>query len=88
MKINERFKRCKYCGKRIGIIRERAYRKIIVDAEAVPVIPDAMGEVFIRINGSKMRGKEIKMDQDQSMCMKPEYVYRQHKNCRECEDEV
>ena len=40
----------------IGIIRERAYKKIIVDADPVTVFQDKLGDIFIRIDGSKMRG--------------------------------
>ena len=56
MNGRDSFKRCKHCGKMIGIIRERPYRKIIVDADPVTVFPDKLGDIFIRIDGSKMRG--------------------------------
>ena len=31
---------CKFCGKKIGIITWGIYRKIVVDAEAVMVVPE------------------------------------------------
>ena len=39
---------CKFCGKKIGIITWGIYRKIVVDAEAVMVVPDEQGEEFVR----------------------------------------
>lgn len=51
------FKRCRFCGKQIGIITWGVYRKVVVDAEAVDVVPDPEGEEFIRIDGSKIQGR-------------------------------
>ena len=87
MNGSDSFKKCRHCGKMIGIIRERAYRKIIVDAEAVSVVPDKLGDSFIRVDGTKMRGREVTISLD-SLAPIPggEYVYRPHK-CRN-EDEV
>ena len=84
MNGSDSFKRCRHCGKMIGIIRERAYRKIIVDAEAVPVLLDALGEVFIRIDGSKLRGKEMSIDAALTLERGTsknvtEYAYRTHR---------
>lgn len=85
MNGRDSFKRCKHCGQMIGIIRERAYRKIIVDADPVTVFPDNLGDVFIRIDGSKMRGKPDTNYADNRE--KAEVVWKQHK-CRVNPDEV
>ena len=50
--------KCRYCGKQIGIITWGIYRKIVVDADAVMVVPAEEGEDFVRIDGSKIRGVE------------------------------
>lgn len=69
----------------IGIIRERPYRKIIVDADPVTVFPDNLGDVFIRIDGSKMRGiPDTRYDDDR---VEAEIVWRQHR-CGVNPDEV
>lgn len=54
-------KRCKWCGQEIAIITWGVYRKIVVDAEAVDVVPAEEGEDFIRIDGSKIRGREAEI---------------------------
>ena len=51
-------KKCKFCGKPITVITYGIYRKSVVDAEAVDVVPDENGEDFVRIDGSKIRGRE------------------------------
>ena len=73
---------CKKCGKEIFILPQRLYRSITVDAEAVTVIPDMSGECFIRVDGSKMRGREVPMGSFPAAELKAEYVYRPHaKTC-------
>ena len=68
---------CKFCKKQIGIITWGIYRKIVVDAEAVDVVPDEEGEEFVRIDGSKVRGREVEIGTTGS-----EPAYRIHrKNC-------
>lgn len=57
--MSDTFKRCKKCGKMIGIITERAYRNILVDAEAVTVVADPLGDIFIRHDGTKLRAREV-----------------------------
>lgn len=81
MNGSDSFKRCRHCGKMIGIIRERPYRKIIVDAETVLVVPDKLGDSFIRVDGTKMRGREVTISLDSLAPMIPggEYVYKPHK---------
>ena len=68
------FKKCRICGKPVGIITWKAYRKIIVDAEAVDIVPDPKGEEFVRIDGSKIRGREAEIGTIQS-----EPAYRMHR---------
>ena len=85
MNGKDSFKRCRKCGKMIGIIRERAYRKIIVDADPVDVFPDNLGETFIRYDGSKMRGTQAtRYDDDRVVA---EIVWRPHR-CGVNPDEV
>ena len=80
MNGKDSFKRCRKCGKMIGIIRERAYRKIIVDADPVTVFPDKLGDIFIRIDGSKMRGTTDTSYEDNRT--ESEIVWRPHR-CHE-----
>ena len=51
-------KKCKFCGKPIAVITYGIYRKSVVDAEAVDVVQDPTGAEFVRIDGSKIRGRE------------------------------
>lgn len=85
MNGNDSFKRCKYCGKMIGVIRGRMGRKIIVDADTKFVHEDQLGEIYIRLDGTKMRGKED-MDWNDDR-VTSEAVWQQHK-CKISEDEV
>ena len=67
---------CKFCGRPIGVITSGIYRKVVVDAEAVDVVADPNGdEIFIRIDGSKLRGREVRLDSD----YKYEVAYRPHR---------
>ena len=50
---------CRFCGKPIGIITWGVYRKVVVDAEAVMVAADPEGEEFVRVDGTKIKGKEV-----------------------------
>ena len=61
MNGRDNFKACKFCRKKVGIITWGVYRKIVVDAEAVDVVPDEFGEEFVRIDGSKIRGREAEI---------------------------
>lgn len=71
--------RCRKCGREIGIITQGIYRKMLVDAEAVPVIADSLGEDFVRIDGSKVRAREAKIGTENELDLrKVEYAYRQH----------
>ena len=68
---------CRFCGKQIAVITWGVYRKVVVDAAAVYVVPDPDGEEFVRIDGSKIRGREAEIG-----TIGPEPAYRIHrKNC-------
>ena len=55
------------------------YRKVVVDAEAVMVAADPEGEEFVRVDGTKVQGKEID-PYEYTGPMEP--AYRIHrKNC-------
>ena len=56
--MKDNTKKCRFCGTEIAIITWGVYRKIVVDADPVWVLPDAEGEEFVRIDGSKMRGRK------------------------------
>lgn len=67
------FKNCRFCGKPVGIITWGLYRKMVVDAAAVDVVQDPEGEEFVRIDGSKICGREARADEQ------GEPAYRQHR---------
>ena len=65
-------------GKEIAVITFGVYRKVVVDAEAVEVVPDEYGEDFVRIDGSKIRGREVSNESAHDY----EMAYRPHrKSC-------
>ena len=74
MKINE-LPWCRKCGREIAVIEWGVYRKVLVDPEAVWVVPDEEGEDFVRIDGSKIRGREAFAADN----VKPEPAYRMHR---------
>ena len=67
--------KCRYCGRQIGIITWGVYRKIVVDADAVMVVPAEEGEDFVRIDGSKIRGREVAYED----AVEAEPAYRPHR---------
>ena len=67
---------CRKCGKPIQIIERVVFRKVILDAEALEIIADPEGEEFVRIDGSKVRGKEADIGIIQQ---KTEWAYRMHR---------
>lgn len=67
---------CKHCGKEILILSERMYRSIVVDAEAVAVVADPLGDEYIRLNGTKVKARALKIDEFDN---RSEYAYRPHK---------
>ena len=69
--------KCRKCGRPVFVITWGVYRKVLVDAEAVYVVPDPEGETFVRIDGSKIRGREAEIGTVQA-----EPAYRPHrKSC-------
>ena len=75
MRNQERTQVCRKCGKPIAIISWGIYRKSIVDAVAIMVRADACGEEFVRIDGSKVQGREVPFDSGEIV----EPAYRQHR---------
>ena len=67
-------KPCRKCGRPVAVIAWGVYRKVLVDAIAVDVVPDPHGEEFVRIDGSKIRGKEA-----EPLTLKTEPAYRLHR---------
>lgn len=59
--MKDAIQKCRFCGKPIAVITYGIYRKSVVDAEAVDVVPDPNGEDFVRIDGSKIRGREAEI---------------------------
>lgn len=55
--MKDTFRLCRKCGKPIGVISTGLYKSILVDADPKEVFPDPLGDIFVRIDGSKMRGK-------------------------------
>ena len=55
----EAVKICRKCGQMIDIIEWGVYRKAVVDAVPYYVKADPDGEQFIRIDGSKVKAKEM-----------------------------
>lgn len=75
---------CKKCGKEILIIPQRMYRSITVDADAVPVIADPLGDEYIRpYDGTKVKARALKIDE---IVEGEEYAYRPHKWSCEIEE--
>lgn len=66
---------CKFCGREIGVITWGVYRKIVVDAQAVMVLAAEEGEEFVRIDGSKVRGREVEYEE----AVLAEPAYRPHR---------
>lgn len=75
--------KCRRCGKEVGIITWGIYRKVLVDMEVFMVVPDADGEIYVRIDGSKLRGKVSAEDLPE----RAEPAYRPHR-CRGANDDV
>ena len=69
--------KCRKCGRPVCVITWGVYRKVLVDAEAVNVVPDPEGLEFVRIDGSKIRGSIANPG-----TLQTEYAYRPHaRNC-------
>lgn len=83
--MKEEIRRCRFCGNQIGIITWGVYRKIVVDAAAVMVVADPDGEEFVRIDGSKVRGREVKYEE--AVAAEPAYrIHRKTCRCRKYKD--
>lgn len=82
MNSRDSFKNCRICGKPIGVITWGVYRKVVVDAEAVAVVPDPDGVEYVRIDGSKIRGREAEPG-----TLQTEYAYRPHRKTCGVNDE-
>lgn len=67
---------CRKCGKEIYIIPQKMYRSIPVDAEAVEVIADSLGDEYIRWDGTKVRARAVKPDEELPGI---EFAYRPHR---------
>lgn len=65
---------CRKCGQMIDIIEWGVYRKIVVDAVPYYVMADPDGEQFVRIDGSKVKAKEVPFETDGT-----EPAYKPHK---------
>ena len=59
--MRDAIQKCRFCGKPIAVITYGIYRKSVVDAEVVDVVPDPNGEDFVRIDGTKIRGREAEI---------------------------
>ena len=75
--MRDTFTKCRKCGKAVAVIERGLYRKVLVDAEAVLVAPDSLGDEYMRIDGSKMKGMEVAYDSG----VTAEPAYRPHR-CR------
>ena len=65
---------CRKCGAVIDIITRGIYRNVVVDAQAVDVHAEEGGEIFYRIDGSKLQGREMEIGSQE----KTEPAYRPH----------
>ena len=82
--MKDTFSTCRACGAQVAVIDRAVYRKILVDAEAVPVRVSSKGQEFIRVDGSKVRGIPLEIFEPLQYSLDPsefEYVYRPHR-CR------
>ena len=75
--------KCRKCGKEVGVITWGIYRKVLVDMEVFMVTADPDGEIFVRIDGSKLRGKVS----TEELPEHAEPAYRPHR-CRGGRDDL
>ena len=74
--------KCRKCGRRIAIISRGLYRNVLVDPEELMIVATEQGEEFIRIDGSKVRGRELEdiyWQTGEKPKNQPEPAYRQHR---------
>lgn len=70
---------CRLCGAEIGIIPCSWGRRIAVNLQACWVVADPKGEDYVRVDGSKIKGRAV--DYENAEIAEP--AYRQHrKTCR------
>ena len=81
--MKDTFRLCRKCGRPIGVIRVNPCRSELVDADPVEVYSDPTGDIYFRIDGTKMRGTPAPMDIEHSQ-EAAEGVFRPHR----CNDEV
>ena len=82
--MKETFSTCRECGAKVAVIERAVYRKILVDAEAVPVRVSSKGQDFIRYTGDKVKGIPMEIFEPLNYAVDPSevvYVYRPHR-CR------
>lgn len=72
--MKDAIQKCRFCGKPIAVITYGIYRKSVVDADPVWVSADQSGVDYVRIDGSKIRGREV----DVTAPVKSEPAYRIH----------
>lgn len=65
---------CRKCGALIDIITRGIYRNVIVDAQAVDVHAEEGGEMFYRVDGSKVQEREVEIGSTEQT----EPAYRPH----------
>ena len=66
--------KCRKCGRPVCVITWGVYRKVLVDAAPVMVVPDLGGDVYVRIDGSKLIAREADYE-----VVDYEPAYRPHK---------
>ena len=77
-KAEDGYRTCRKCGKPIGVITWGIYRKSVVDLIPVMVTADPEGEDYVRIDGSKVKAREVAFDSQAPA----EPAYRMHrKSC-------
>ena len=78
--MKDTFRLCRKCGRPIGVIRVNPCRSELVDADPVEVYPDPTGDIYFRIDGTKMRGRTD--DRWSKGTVKPEFFWNPHR-CHE-----
>ena len=74
-KTEDGYRTCKKCGRPIGVITWGIYRKTVVDLMPVMVTADPEGEDYVRIDGSKVKAREVAFDSPEPA----EPAYRMHR---------
>ena len=77
--MRESFKNCRTCGRLIGVIDCGFLRKVVVDGYAVMVKADPAGQIYVDINGRKMRGREIGIEEAEEGGAEVCAAYRPHR---------